>query len=241
MAIFDDCSIQDIDIVVFDCEATGLHCETSEIIEIGAVRMRGGVTTGVFSCLLKSSIPLSPRIQKLTGISQREIDAALPTEFGLELFRQFASGAQAWGGYFITLDMGYMASAYSREARGRTFESAHGARPVLCAKSLARLLQPDLPPDFDLAFLVEHLGLRLSASHRALNDAQSTAAVLELFFERAMKRGIKTIRELLEYQIEPVASPWAIPSRDPEQIKRNREAEKRWVDFVKSTLGNSEI
>src|SRR5512137_2007144 len=62
--------------VSLDLETTGLSPEDDTIIEIGAVKFRGGEEIGTFDTLVNPHRPLSYRIAVLTGINQEELDAA---------------------------------------------------------------------------------------------------------------------------------------------------------------------
>lgn len=57
--------------VVLDFETTGLNPNSDEIIEIGAVRLEGGVEVGEFSQLIHPGRPIPPKVVEITGHHRR--------------------------------------------------------------------------------------------------------------------------------------------------------------------------
>ena len=80
------------DFVAFDLETTGLERDTDEIIEIGAVRVRGGSIEDRMSCLIKAEKALTPLVESLTGIDKTMLNDALEPRQGLEAFLAFSAG-----------------------------------------------------------------------------------------------------------------------------------------------------
>ena len=84
-----------MDIVVFDLETTGLSPYSEEIIQIAAVRMRGGeiIHEEAFSTYVNPGRRISSFISSYTGISNMHVqDAPNPAE-ALIAFSQFVSDA----------------------------------------------------------------------------------------------------------------------------------------------------
>ena len=79
--------------VVFDIETTGFSPAANKIIEIGAVRVEEGKITDRFSSFVNPQVPISFKIENLTGINdsmvvnERTIDQVLPE------FLEFSRGA----------------------------------------------------------------------------------------------------------------------------------------------------
>src|ERR687889_925499 len=63
-----------------DTETNGLARERCELTEIGAVLVGGGELHERWSSLVGVSRPLSPGIQRFTGITQGMVDGAPPPE-----------------------------------------------------------------------------------------------------------------------------------------------------------------
>lgn len=56
------------DYVAIDLETTGLDAKRDRIIEVGAIRVRDGVTEEIFHSMVNPRRRLNPQIQELTGI-----------------------------------------------------------------------------------------------------------------------------------------------------------------------------
>ena len=77
------------DYVVIDLEMTGLNPKIDKILELAAVRIRGGVETETFSKLVNPQVPISPRITELTGITAEEAAEGVPADAAIEAFLEF--------------------------------------------------------------------------------------------------------------------------------------------------------
>lgn len=80
------------DYVIVDIETTGFSPKNCEIIEIGAVKVRGNKITSVFQMLVKPINPVSSYITKLTGITNNMLADASPIADVLEAFVSFVGG-----------------------------------------------------------------------------------------------------------------------------------------------------
>src|SRR5581483_6902151 len=68
--------LRDIDFVVLDTETTGLRPGPDRVIEIAAVRLRGGEAVGAFQSLVNPGRRLPTFIVKFTGITQEMVSGA---------------------------------------------------------------------------------------------------------------------------------------------------------------------
>src|SRR3954451_3229643 len=75
-----------------DTETNGLARERCELTEIGAVLVGGGELHDRWSSLVGVSSPLSPGIQRFTGITQAMVDRAPPPEAVLPRLAQLLRG-----------------------------------------------------------------------------------------------------------------------------------------------------
>ncbi|HKP96215.1 MAG TPA: exonuclease domain-containing protein [Fibrobacteria bacterium] len=155
------------DFVAFDLETTGLERDADEIIEIGAVRVRGGVIEDRMSCLLKADKALSPLVQSLTGISGEMLEGARDPKEGLEEFLRFA-GALPLVAHNSDFDAAFLEHALSKAAMPPL------ANPVFDSLLIARVAWPSLD-SHRLENLVERLGIPPQKAHRALPDAEQSA------------------------------------------------------------------
>lgn len=77
--------------VVLDIETTGTSLEKDEIIEIGALKVESGAVTEEFSMLIRINGEIPVEIQKLTGITEQELQSmGRPLEEVLEKLFEFA-------------------------------------------------------------------------------------------------------------------------------------------------------
>ena len=76
--------------VVFDLETTGFSPDKNKIIEIGAVKVVGGVITDRFSTFVNPEVPIPFRIEELTSIKDdMVIDAPKIEEILPEFMRSW--------------------------------------------------------------------------------------------------------------------------------------------------------
>ena len=61
--------------VVIDVETTGLDCDKSEILELGAIRVIDHQVADTFSALVRPEQPIPAEITTLTGITQNAVSA----------------------------------------------------------------------------------------------------------------------------------------------------------------------
>jgi DNA polymerase-3 subunit epsilon len=170
--------------VAVDIETTGGRPGTSEIIEIGAVRIEAGQLVDQFSTLVRAHEPIPPVISELTGIMDTHLDGAPPVSDAVARFAEFADGAVLVA-HNYRFDLGFL--DYEAE---RSF-GAPFPRPVLDTLSLARRLMPGLS-HYNLRALAVACGAASLPSHRALPDATATAEVFVAMFDTLAERGILT-------------------------------------------------
>jgi DNA polymerase-3 subunit alpha (Gram-positive type) len=213
-------------VVFFDCEATGLDAKSCEIIEIGIISGHGEL---LLSQRAKPSRPIPPRVTELTGISDNDLTHERPESLLVATIHPILAASDALGGYFLHLDLEYLRLAYERA--GMSAEFYHIAnKPQICAKTLARLITPEVGLDFSLPDLCTHLGVTTLSNHRAIDDARMSLLATRALCDRS---SAKTLSDLLSLQGTIVESPWEIPHSTLEQVSAAR---LRWKEFVTSTV-----
>ena len=153
--------------VVFDTETTSRDVKMGELVEIGAVRVSGGAVSDRFSTLVKPSRGIVGK--QIHGITEADV-AAAPSP--VEAARQFLAwaGDDILVGHNVGFDITFLEAAL---ADGTRIEPGH----YLDTLVLARAAYPDLDAH-KLADLVEFFELGTAPAHRALGDAEATAALL---------------------------------------------------------------
>jgi DNA polymerase-3 subunit epsilon len=177
---------------VVDLETTGLSTDRHRILEIGLVVVRGRRVLRRFTTLVDVEAPVPEAILELTGISPRELEAAPGEERALlglgAVLRE--AGVRALVAHNAPFDRRFLERAWRRHAPGVELP------PFLCSLRLARRWVR--APRHGLDTLVAQLGIPRQARHRALGDAEMTAALWIELLGRARLRGVHTLEALLE-------------------------------------------
>jgi ATP-dependent DNA helicase DinG len=150
-----------------DFEATGLDTASDAPIEVGAVTIEPGTSAvRVFNTFIRTDLVLSPFIQRLTGISQADVDAA----------PQLADVAVALDAFIGDVPVVAHNADFERAWLVRAVNPRFDAHPFLDTIELFALVYPDLP-NMKLDTLCRtKLGRR--ERHRALDDALDTLRVV---------------------------------------------------------------
>ena len=155
--------------VVLDFETTGLNPNSDEIIEIGAVRLEGGVEVGEFSQLIHPGRPIPPKVVEITGITDAMLATQPRLEAVFEEFARFIEGAVLVA-HNAAFDMAFLRRAFKRF--GRELKA-----PVLDTLTLARNRYRTLS-NHKLGTVCKHLDISLKNAHRAVHDARATGLVM---------------------------------------------------------------
>lgn len=140
------------------------------MIEFAALRVTsdGGVTDE-FSALIRPSIRLPDAITELTGITRDAVDReGRPPADAMKAFVKFV-GTDPVFFHNAAFDQGFIKRAAS-QAKVKFADPVHDTLP------LARQAWPSLS-NYKLTALAQHVGTTVP-THRALDDAKATLAVL---------------------------------------------------------------
>lgn len=176
--------------VVVDLETTGLRPGTSQICEIGAVRVRRLEVEAEFQTLVDPGMPLGPGISALTGLRDTQLRRAPPPAVAVGRFLRFAGDAVVVA-HNAPFDLAFLDRETERLTGSRI------AAPVVDTVPLARRLLAGRVPRVSLAQLAHFLGTSVDPCHRALPDAQATAEVLLALIGLAQERGARTVADLV--------------------------------------------
>ena len=151
------------ELVFFDLETTGLDHSTDQIIEIGAVKVRGGKEVGRFEqfCRLNEGAHLSSFISALTGITALDLEPAGSVDQVVHDFMRFA-GTSPLLAHNSTFDEAFLRKALHGQLQNEVFDTLQ----------LARIFFPDLQSHSLLA-LIDSLAIKKEEAHRALGDSLS--------------------------------------------------------------------
>jgi len=185
-----DLLLEDATYVVVDLETTGLRPGSSQICEIGAVRVAGFEIVDEFETLVDPRERLSPVVSSLTGLSDRMLRGAPPPGVAVQRFLAFAGDA-----VLVAHNARFDVSFLDRETERLT--GSRLGNPVVDTVSLARRLVGGRVPGASLAHLSHWVGTSVEPCHRALPDAQATAEVLLRLIGLAQERGACTVADLV--------------------------------------------
>jgi DNA polymerase III epsilon subunit family exonuclease len=188
-------ALHETDFVVFDIETTGPKMPLSRVMEIGAVRVRGGRIVNEYQTLVNPLMPIPPFIVGLTGIND-DMVASAPT---------FDEVAADWLSFADTsvlvahnaiFDVRFINHEITNVFPGRRMMNSH-----ICTVSLARRLLPDLK-SFRLVALAEHFEVPHRKRHRAGEDARATARVFLRLLEHLHENGVRDLDGARRFTIE---------------------------------------
>ncbi len=216
------------EIVFFDVETTGLNPVRDEIIEIGAVCVKNGVTTGTFEALIRPSAPVSAEITRITGITNDLLEReGLPARDVLSRFSDFIGNRKLVGHNAIEFDMKFLAQAF-RKHLDRTVPN-----PVEDTLKLSHVLLKKLN-EHRLNSVAQHLGVFVDTKtlHRGLADAALCAAVYRNLVLHRSNRMMELFSEML-----PLAAVGTVADIMP-LIEENRNIVKNGLKTVsQSSIG----
>ncbi len=166
-----------MDYVVFDLETTGLSPERDGIVEIGALRVRGGevIEDEQFHSLVKPTaeggqvLSIPWRVSRIHGITDRHVAGAPTMDELLPDFLKFV-GDSAVVAHNASFDTGFMRTAAKRAGLLWT------PRAELCTMQLSRRAFPG-ERSHKLDLLAQRLGLEFEEGgrHRSMGDVRVTA------------------------------------------------------------------
>ena len=154
--------------VVLDIETTGTSLEKDEIIEIGALKVESGAVTEEFSMLTRINGEIPVEIQKLTGITEKELQSmGRPLEEVLEKLFEFA-GNRIIVGHNVTFDYNFIRAACRKMKLEMRLETASRDTLALSRRKIKGV------GSYQLEALMKQLGYEVSNAHRALADCYFT-------------------------------------------------------------------
>ncbi|HEV2294986.1 MAG TPA: exonuclease domain-containing protein [Tepidisphaeraceae bacterium] len=171
--------LRDIPLAVVDVETTGASAQWGDrVIEIGLVRVEGGRTVDEYQQLIDPQRPISRGITALTGISPDMCDGQPLFEHILPNVIELMQGAVVIG-HNVRFDLSFLRKEF--RACGRDLHDVFGRAHVMDTVRIAR--RRFGRGGNGLQTLAPRLGIQPPFAHRALADAQTTAAVFDRLLE----------------------------------------------------------
>ena len=192
--------------VALDVEATNNE-RADEIIEVAAVTFTAERVLERWSSLVRPLRPVPLGTMQLTGITNAMLAAAPPFSTIAPQVRAFVKRYPIVGQSVEQFDLKRLA------AQGLALDN-----PTYDTYELATLLLPELPV-YSLARIAERLDVGVPQEHRALGDAELTAAVFRALLERIAEFDPETLSELTRLA-DGGQSPFARLFRQAQQAKQ---------------------
>ena len=167
--------------VVFDLETTGFSALVDKVIEIGAVKIKDGEIVDRFSTFVNPKVPISFRIENLTGISDQMVMSSGTIEDILPDFLKFCEGC-VMVAHNAEFDMSFIIN--NAERLGISFSPTY-----IDTVLLSQFLIPALH-NYKLDTLTKHLNVVLENHHRAVDDAKATAHIFLKLIRTCLQTGI---------------------------------------------------
>lgn len=224
--------LRDASFVVVDTETTGVRAADDRLIELAAVRVQGGAVVDRFSQLINPGRSVPRRITEITGISTAMLFKQPAIGEVMPRFLDFL-GTGVFVAHNLPFDLGFLNAELGRLGRPPL------TNDTLCTLRLARRLLPGLASK-GLASVADFLGIEITGRHRALGDAEATAAVLLRFLRQlGDEHDVDTLHALLGFQHRNYRQ----VSRPAKHLRRIREEvlprlpERPGVYFMKDARG----
>ena len=190
LAVHGDKNISfDEEYVAFDLETTGLYARRDKIIEIGAVRMRGGEEIDRFQCFVDPGVRLEKRTTDLTGITDDMLRGAPKIEQALPQFLEFV-GDRVLVAHNAAFDTAFIQHACKDLGIAYNLTSVD-------TLTVSQNLLPDLHR-FSLDMVAKHFDLADFNHHRAGDDALICGLIMSKLIGKLREIGVEDVQSINE-------------------------------------------
>ncbi len=188
-AVLPQAALAAIEAVAIDCETTGLDARSARIIQLGAVRIRGGglVSAGSFDQIIDPGISIPAETTAIHGLTDEAVRGQPKFDTVAVPFLDFI-GKRLIIGHTIQFDIAML----HRECVLANI--AWQTPRVLDVRLLGRVASPTLAA-YDLDRMCSWLGVTVKGRHTAFGDALATAEVFLKLVPLLRQRGIRTLAE----------------------------------------------
>lgn len=158
-----DTSVDELTFVAFDFETTGLYPRNDEIVEIGAVRFRGGEVLAEYSELVNPGREIPLEAQRISGIDDAMVAGKPLLSALLPGFLEFL-GDSVLMAHNAGFDLGFLRAAIEKSGGGSLNNL------VIDTQQLAKKAFPG-QKSYSLQSLAGVLKFPPNQAHRALDDS----------------------------------------------------------------------
>ncbi len=203
------------ELVVVDVETTGTDPKMADLIEVAAVRVKGGKITDRWSTFVNPGRPIVGN--QMHGITDKDVKGALSPAEAARKALDFVGDAPLVG-HSVGFDIAFLEEALgdgTRIEQGRYLDTL----------VIAREGYPEIE-NYKLATLAGFFGIELKQSHRALPDAEATADLL-IWFGNDLPARIAALRQ-------DIAASVRATRKDKDEAAKLLEAARRTARVSKS-------
>lgn len=168
-----------MDYTVIDLEMTGLSARSDKIIEVGAVKVRGGQIADTYGTLVNPMRPIPVEVTRLTAITDEMAACGVHEDEALERLIALI-GADVIVGHNVGYDYSFL----------KQWAIDHRRPLELFACDTLRLARALLPGELPkkLESLCEYFQIPRTNAHRALDDAVETHRIFERLIPLAQEK-----------------------------------------------------
>ena len=176
------------DYVIFDLETTGISPNYDEVIEISALKVKGGEVVDEFNTLVNPGRKIPFGATKVNGITNAMVAEAPAFSHVLAEFLDFAEGLVLVGHNIARFDMKFI---------WRDAEQYFGEIPQNNYVDTLQVARKHLPKmdHHRLVDLAEYYGISSEGAHRALNDCYMNQKVYECMVSEMREAQKKRVEE----------------------------------------------
>lgn len=179
-----------------DVETTGMSPVDDRITEVALMKVHRGTIVDEFSTLINPLMTIPAFITNLTGIDNLMVRDASSAREVIPFLAEFLRSS-VFVAHNAGFDWGFVYHTALRE------REIHLTNPQVCTVRLSRRILPARPSN-SLDSVTRFLHISIPQRHRASGDAYATEEVLKYYLSYLQEScGLRTLRELLQYQNTP--------------------------------------
>ena len=211
--------------VIFDLETTGISPNYDEVIEISALKVKGGEVVDEFNTLVNPGRKIPFGATKVNGITNAMVAEAPAFSHVLAEFLDFAEGLVLVGHNIARFDMKFI---------WRDAEQYFGEIPQNNYVDTLQVARKHLPKmeHHRLVDLAEHYGISSEGAHRALNDCYMNQKVYECMVAEMREAHQKRVEEARKKASE--AANRSIGQKSEESINNQANSHQVQTENVQS-------
>jgi len=183
-------SYKEQEYVIIDIETNGSKPGRSQVIEIGAIKVKNGKIIDKLETFVACAY-LPDMIIDLTGITPNDLKGAPSRKEALTMLKEFL-GNTVFVAHNAAFDYSFLSASFERFGLG----SIGNMR--LCTIELAKRTID--APKYGLAGLCELLDIKMASHHRAYSDALCSLEIMRQSFKN-LPQSVVTTDDLLKFSI----------------------------------------